>query len=179
VTVHVIIVKRVIIVMKNVKITYYGLRKTIMKYFKIEKYKYEVAETYCCQTKIIPPQTIDQEDFGITASGIVMAKKGYMWDGPSGPTIDRKENMRGSLIHDIFAEAMRQGLLPQSCWIPANEELGRLCIEDGMNSWWAKNVYVRGVSLTNNWCRVTCKPEHEIIEILAPEDKEREQIRGC
>ena len=135
-----------------------------IRHSEITRYKYRVEETLAVQTKIRPPQPINQEDFGITMDGVVIAKKGYLWDGASGPAIQRKQNRRASCIHDVLAEAMRQGLLPQSNWIPANEELGRLCIEDGMSPWWAINIYVRGVSLTNNWCRVTCKPEHPILE---------------
>jgi hypothetical protein len=141
------------------------MTSTTVKYTPITRYKYRVVEDCSVPTKILPPVPIDQEDFSISGLGLVTAKRGYLWDGPSGPTIDRKENMRASLIHDVLAEAMRQGLLPQDCWIPANEELGRLCIEDGMSPWWAKNIYVRGVSLTNNWCRVTGKPEHPIYEV--------------
>ena len=145
------------------KIRYTATSKTV-KYFETTKYKYEVYEECRVQTKIRPEFPIDQEDYAITTDGVVVAKRGYMWDGASGPAIQRKENKRASLIHDILAEAMRAGLLPQSCWMPANEELGRLCIEDGMSNWWAINIYVRGVSLTNNWCRRTTKLEHPILE---------------
>ena len=137
--------------------------KTI-RYEKTSKYKYRLSEELRVQTKIRPPATIDEVDYAITMEGLVIGKLWYPWDGPSGPTIDRKENMRASCIHDIIAEAMRSGKLPQSNWKPANEELGRFCIEDGMSPWWAINIYVRGVSLTKNWCRVTTKPEHQIIE---------------
>lgn len=135
-----------------------------MKYFKTDKYKYEVVENDHYDSGIPFGVFIVREDFAILPTGDIIAKKGYMWDGPSGPTIDRKENMRASLYHDILAEAMRLGLLPQSFWTEANEMLGRICIEDGMSPWWAKNVYVRGVSLTNNWCRITGKPERPILE---------------
>jgi len=135
-----------------------------MRYFRITDYKYEVAEEEVCRSGIRFPKWIDQSDFAILPGGLIVAKKGYKWDGPSGPTFDRKENMTPSLFHDILAEAMRMGLLPQSFWKPANELLVRLCIEKGMNPWWAKNVYGLGVSLTKNWCRVTCKPEHPILE---------------
>ena len=135
-----------------------------MKYFEITRYKYELAETDSVLSGIPFPDNIDNDEFSIFKDGTIVAKKGYLWDGPSGPTWDRKENMRASLFHDVLAEAMRQGLISQAYWIPANDLLGRICVEDGMWPWWAINVYVRGVSLTNNWCRVTGEPEHPILE---------------
>jgi hypothetical protein len=36
----------------------------------------------------------------------VIAKEGYRWDGPSGPTIDDETNLRASLFHDIIYQAM-------------------------------------------------------------------------
>jgi hypothetical protein len=135
-----------------------------MKSFKITRYEYEVYEDDCYESGIVFGVDVDQSDFAISATGRITAKKGYMWDGCSGPTIERKQNHRAGLYHDILAEAMRMGLIPQSFWTPANEMLGRICVEDGMSPWWAKNVYVRGVSLTNNWCRVTGKPEHVVFE---------------
>jgi hypothetical protein len=116
-----------------------------LKHFRITRYKYEVYAPIAVQTAIRPPAPINEEDFGITMDGVVVAKKGYKWDGASGPAIQRKENRRASLIHDILAEAMRLGLLPQHCFALANDELVRLCIEDGMNPWWAKNIYGLGV----------------------------------
>lgn len=134
-----------------------------MKYFETTKYKYEVAVEERVHTNIIPPVPIDQPDFAITADGVVIAKVGYMWDGPSGPTFDTPDFMTGSLVHDILAEAMRQGLLPESFWILANKELVRICKEKGMSKIRATWVYW-GVCLTNNWCRRTTKPEHPILE---------------
>jgi hypothetical protein len=34
-------------------------------------------------------------------------EKGYAWDGPSGPVIDAKENIRASLDHDALYQLMR------------------------------------------------------------------------
>ena len=42
--------------------------------------------------------------------GLVIAKKGYRWDGPSGPTLDDETNMRASLFHDIGYQAMTENV---------------------------------------------------------------------
>ena len=32
----------------------------------------------------------------------------YSWDGPSGPTIDTRNSLRASLVHDVLYQAMRE-----------------------------------------------------------------------
>jgi len=43
--------------------------------------------------------------------GILTIRKGYAWDGASGPTWDDKTNMLASLVHDAIYQLMREGLL--------------------------------------------------------------------
>ena len=61
-------------------------------------------------------------------------KKGYAWDGPSGPTIDTANAMRASLVHDGLYQAMREGwLLPnERNRKAADVEFRRILKEDGM-----------------------------------------------
>lgn len=65
--------------------------------------------------------------------GLLTMKKGYAWDGPSGPTIDTKNFMRGSLVHDALYQLMRNGQLAPQWREGADQELRRICREDGMN----------------------------------------------
>ena len=67
--------------------------------------------------------------------------KGYAWDGPSGPTIDTKDFMRPSLVHDAFYQLMREGKLGQECRKDADELLKIMCIKDGMPAPRAWYVY--------------------------------------
>jgi hypothetical protein len=71
--------------------------------------------------------------------GTLTIYQGYCWDGPSGPTINTKSFMRGSLIHDALYQLLRQGHLPQSERFMADKILQCICLEDGMlkpRAWW-------------------------------------------
>ena len=95
-------------------------------------YKYQLAKTYAEQTPVRPPEDIHGDFYEILSTGLVVAKMGYAWDGASGPTIDTRSFMRGSLVHDILYQAIGEGRLALS-WRPtADRELYRICREDGM-----------------------------------------------
>jgi hypothetical protein len=49
--------------------------------------------------------------------------------------------MRGSLIHDVLYQAMREGQLPSRYRKIADEELLRMCLADGMNRFRAWYVF--------------------------------------
>jgi len=70
-------------------------------------------------------------------------KKGYCWDGPSGPTIDTDNFMRGSLFHDAWYQIMREyGSFYFQFRGDADRLLQRMCQEDGMSSLRARWVYL-------------------------------------
>ena len=67
---------------------------------------------------------------------------GYAWDGPSGPTIDTKNFMRGSLVHDGLYQLMREGLLAHEEYRKSADDLLRdICVEDGMSKFRAWYVH--------------------------------------
>lgn len=102
-------------------------------------YKYQLAEAYSVLTSIVPDQPIDHDYISLSAQGVIGIRQGYAWDGPSGPTVDTKTFMRGSLIHDALYQLMRDGLLPLSFREAADTELKKICLEDGMwsiRAWW-------------------------------------------
>jgi hypothetical protein len=72
----------------------------------------------------------------------LIVKQGYAWDGPSGPTIDTKNFMRGSLVHDALYQLCREGFLEKNTYRPiADRLLYDLVREDGMNWFRAKYMY--------------------------------------
>lgn len=61
----------------------------------------------------------------------IKIKKGYAWDGASGPTIDTKDTIRASLIHDCYYQAMRLGLVHSEFRKAADKELRDQMIKAG------------------------------------------------
>lgn len=101
-------------------------------------YKYQLAETVEIQTSIIPPANIVTKYIILTVDGILRVNESYAWDGPSGPTVDRASNMRGSLFHDAGYQLMREGYLDEATYRPQFDRLLRdIWIEDGMYHWLA------------------------------------------
>lgn len=96
-------------------------------------YKYQLYDSYLSCTKICPPATIRTDWIVLSKEGVLEVSKGYAWDGPSGPTIDDRTNMRGSLEHDAFYQLMRLGLLPLEYRDWVDKRLKVTCKEDGMN----------------------------------------------
>ena len=114
----------------------------MIKYW--EGYKYLLAADYSLQTPIRPPRAINHDFLAMTTAGYLTIKKGYAWDGPSGPTIDTPSSMRASLVHDALYQLMRQELLFMSNRPIADQMLYEICIEDGMWKWrawlWRREV---------------------------------------
>ncbi|PCJ91124.1 MAG: hypothetical protein COA46_09260 [Porticoccaceae bacterium] len=105
-------------------------------------YKYQLVETYTVEIPITPETDISSpsEFITLTSDGFLSIKKGYAWDGPSGPTIDTCNFMRGSLVHDALYQLMREKLLDNDPTRDlADRLLQKMCKEDGMSSiraWW-------------------------------------------
>ena len=103
-------------------------------------YKYQLKRGYRVQITLRPAQPIDTEYIKLDAAGNLSLKEGYAWDGPSGPTIDTLDFMRGSLIHDALYQLMRDNLLDHDNYREAADmTLRAICREDGMSAlraWW-------------------------------------------
>ncbi|MEN6294315.1 MAG: DUF1353 domain-containing protein [Methanobacterium sp.] len=101
-------------------------------------YKYQLSEDYSIQTRIKHVTNIS-DWIQLDAEGVLTIKKGYAWDGPSGPTIDTRNFMRGSLVHDALYQLMREDKLPLKYRNYADRLLQDICLEDGMTpirAWW-------------------------------------------
>jgi hypothetical protein len=90
-------------------------------YFK-KGYKYQLAQDFMGQTKIFPPEPIDHEFIYLTTNGVLILKKGYAWDGCSGPTIDDNTNMIAGAKHDACYQLMRAGLLDLKWKDPSDDQ---------------------------------------------------------
>jgi len=111
-----------------------------MRYRYLKGYKYELIDTEAVNTAITGLE-IDTEYIALWITSRFFVKQRYAWDGPSFLTIDTKNSMRGSLIHDALYQLMREGKLDRKWRKCADELLRDICIEDGMWSLRAKTWY--------------------------------------
>lgn len=116
-------------------------------------YKYQLHGKYSIE--------VDHEEavdslFISLKNGKLTIRKGYAWDGPSGVSIDTANFMRGSLVHDAFYQLIREGHLPNTARLYADELLRKICREDGMwriRAWYvfkAVRWFARSASLPSN-----------------------------
>lgn len=112
-----------------------------MKYRHLKGYKYELMETFAIDTEI--------RGYDVTTRFIVLWEDGrlfirehYAWDGPSGPTIDTKDFMKASLVHDALYQLMREGHIGKKYREYADDLLKQMCIEEGMPKWRAWYVHL-------------------------------------
>lgn len=106
------------------------------------RYKYTLFDDYRHETGIIPPCAITSRFIDLDMSGMLTIKKNYAWDGASGPAIDTKRIMRGSLVHDALYQLIREQYLPLKARENADWLLREICLEDGMPKLNADLVYL-------------------------------------
>ena len=111
-----------------------------MRYRKLEGYKYDLVGQYAIFIDY-GSNGIFTDYINLFPNGKLVIAKHYAWDGPSGPTIDTKNFMRGSLIHDVLYQLMREELLPRCYRKYADQLLRKICLEDGMSKFRAWYVY--------------------------------------
>lgn len=103
-------------------------------------YKYQLKKSYTVTIDIKPIESIYTEYIQLDTDGALTIREGYAWDGPSGPTIDTKNFMRGSLVHDALYQLMREKHLDNGAYRDdADRQLQKICLEDGMSTlraWW-------------------------------------------
>ena len=127
-------------------------------------YKYQVVEDYTCNIELYTTKVIKSEFAELSPPGVLLIKKGYAFDGPSGIAIDTKKAMRGALIHDVLYQMMREGLIPQTARKQADLELRKACIEDGMigiRVWWIYRAVRRFAGFAAN-------PKNDKVILTAP-----------
>jgi hypothetical protein len=123
------------------------------KIFYRAGYLYQLYHTYEIQLPFKAPVVGTEHEFlTIYPSGMLRIECGYAWDGPSGPTVDTKDFMRGSLVHDALYQLMRDGLLDRKVYREKADDLLRaICREDGMSAVRAWIVY-QGVRRFGEHC---------------------------
>ena len=125
-----------------------GVSDSMMLVEYSQGYKYQIKRDYMVDVGIA--LTVNTQFLVLQGDGNLFIRSGYAFDGPSGPTFDTKNFMRGSLVHDALYQLMREGHIPESYREHADRLLQRMCVEDGMTSlraWWVyKGVRFGGKS---------------------------------
>ncbi len=103
-------------------------------------YKYQLREDYVTRIDIEQDNNVITQFLELSTEGVLTIRKGYAWDGPSGPTFDTLNFMRGSLVHDALYQLMRERHLDEDTYRErADRLLQEICKEDGMSAiraWW-------------------------------------------
>ena len=134
-----------------------------MKYRHLKGYKYQLVKPEKVPVGGMPD--VDTE-FIMIRSGHMTVKSGYAWDGPSGPTIDTKTFMRGSLVHDALYQLIREGHLPFKFRNYADWMLRNICLADGMNKFRAWYVYYSVRLFAGRSALPRKNPRGKAVEIL-------------
>lgn len=113
-------------------------------YRDLKTYKYQIVADYIIDIHeetgidIGTDEAVIQGDgytyITLSAPGKLKVFAGYSWDGPSGPTFDTKNFMRGSLVHDALYQLIRRGICSKDKRKIFDEVLYVICRNDGMSS---------------------------------------------
>lgn len=114
-------------------------------YRKLKSYKYQLVDEFKYQISITGFDA-NTPFIQLDAEGHLTISKHYAWDGASGPTIDTRNSMRASLVHDALYQLLRMKLLPQSEVIPSDRLFRKMLIKDGMSRFRA-GIWYRGLRL--------------------------------
>ena len=112
-----------------------------MRYRKLKGYKYQLTEPYNYHLNYKFDGQMGNLSHIVLVNNLLHIKRGYAWDGPSGPTIDTKNFMRASLVHDALYQLLRSGDLRPCFRIEADRILRDICRMDGMSRFRAWYVY--------------------------------------
>ena len=133
-----------------------------MKYRK--GYKYQLAEDELFITKLYGYNIITKR-IELHPDGSLIVREGYACDGPSGPTIDRRENMSAAVLHDALYELMRKALLLHLHWPEADAEYGKQMKKCGA---WDITVAINiaGLKFMNGKCALP-KNRKKVYEVIS------------
>jgi hypothetical protein len=106
-------------------------------------YKYQLHEDAVFQTAITGNAVTDKF-FVLGGDGTLLIRAGYAWDGCTF-VWDDKTNARAGLVHDVFYQMLREGILVPAWREAVDKQFGEMCRADGM--WRARAWYYhKGVS---------------------------------
>lgn len=133
-----------------------------MTYTKCTSYKYQLQADLVIQLKQLFKDV--SFDWVSIKDDVLTIRKGYAWDGASGPTVDTKNSMTGALVHDALYQLMRLKLLDATTdRVKADREFYRLLRENGM-SWLRAKAWYISVRLFAKKSATKLQTKEKIIE---------------
>lgn len=118
-----------------------------IQYENLCKYKYRLLADLVLQSSI-KGIFLRTEYIELRYDGQLTLRKGYAWDGPSGPTVDTEDSLAGSAGHDALYQLLTLKAIPAHLREAADNDLRRWCVEDGMlparAAYWYEGVRVFG-----------------------------------
>lgn len=143
-----------------------------IKYRRLKSGGYELLEDAWLETGIrgnafrivdertgLPILEMDQH-------GRLTVRRGYRWDGASGPVIDRRTNMRAGLFHDALYQPMRARKLSLEFRQRADELYDEVYCADGGWGWVGTLDYL-GLRIGAGYAAKP-QPEVEVQVLTAP-----------
>jgi hypothetical protein len=103
-----------------------------MKITYSQGYKYLLEKDFMTEVEI-HGEYIVSPFIELGPGGHLLIRKGYAWDGPSGPAVDTKDFMRGALVHDALYQLIREHGLDSDYKSTADKIMRHFCLKDGMN----------------------------------------------
>ena len=100
-----------------------------MKFYR--GYKYVVAETFTVQTAILGHE-IHDDLTDLSKDGKLTIRRGYPWDGNSGPCLDTDSSLEASCVHDVLCDYINMGWLPNSLQPMVDQEYYQIAVAKGM-----------------------------------------------
>ena len=96
-------------------------------------YKWQLEAGHLTSVDIFD-HSVNSAWISLNNNGGLLIRKGYSWDGASGPAIDTDNFLRASLVHDALYQLIAANYLPMTLRRQADLELVRIAKEDGMSS---------------------------------------------
>lgn len=127
---------------------------------------FQLLEDWWCDTGITDSAARIDGFVSLDQRGQLTVRKGYQWDGASGPAINTKSILPGSLAHDALYQLLRAGKLPQSLRSAADDVMVRLCEASGMS--WIRCKWVRLALRLFAGFAAKVQPEVESVRLRAP-----------
>jgi len=113
-----------------------------ISYEKLDGWKYRLADEYEIHIRFFEGEEGRGNEYVWLEYGRLAIRKGYAWDGPSGPTWDTPNWMRASLVHDAMYQLIRESHLPIALRKQVDLLMLKALREDGMSRARSRTAYI-------------------------------------